>query len=64
MDPVIIGIYLGTSERHFRDHENVRFPTLKLLKRTLVQTLNTFWNPSLRIFATGKASLVKLDLQR
>ena len=57
-DPVIICIYLRTTERHFRDQGNVRHPTSKLLKCDLVQTLNTFRNPSLRIFSTGKASLV------
>ena len=58
-DPVIICIYLRTTDRYFRDQENVRHPTLKLLKCNLVQTINTFWNPSSRIFAAVKASLVK-----
>ena len=57
-DPVIICIYLRTTNRHFRDQGNVRHPNSKLLKHDLVQTLNTFQNPSLRIFAVGKASLV------
>ena len=57
-DPVIICIYLRTTERHFRDQGNVRHPTSKLLKCDLVQTLNTFRNTSLRIFSTGKVSLV------
>ena len=57
-NPVIICLYLRTSDRHFRDQGNDRHPTSKLLKCELVQTLNTFWNPSLRIFAAGKASLV------
>ena len=57
-DPVIICIYLRTTERHFRDQGNVRHPTSKLLKCDLIKTLNTFWNPSLRIFSTGKTSLV------
>ena len=57
-DPVIICIYLRTNDRHFHDQGNVRHLTTKLLKCDLVQTLNTFRNPSLRIFATGKASLV------
>ena len=57
-DPVIICIYLRTTERHFRDQGNVRHPTSKLLKCDLVQTLNTFQNTSLRIFSTGKVSLV------
>ena len=56
-DPVIICIYLRTTNRHFRDQGNVRHLTSKLLKCDLVQTLNTFRNPSLRIFAAGKASL-------
>ena len=55
-DPVIVGIYLRTTDRHFCDQGNVRHPTLKLLKCDLVQTLNTFRNPSLRIFAARKAS--------
>ena len=58
MDPVIICIYLKTTDRHFRDKGDVRHPTSKLLKCDLVQTLITFRNPSLRIFAAGKASLV------
>ena len=57
-DPVIICIYLRTNDRHFHDQGDVRHLTTKLLKCDLVQTLNTFRNPSLRIFATGKASLV------
>ena len=57
-DPVIICIYLRTTDRHFRDKGNVRHPTSKLLKCDLVQTLNTFQSPSLRIFVAGKASLV------
>ena len=56
--PVIICIYSSATDRHFRDHGNVRHPTSKLLKCDLVQILNTFRNPSLRIFAVGKASLV------
>ena len=50
-DPVIICIYLRTTYRRFRDEGNVRHGTSKLLKCDLVQTLNTFRNPSLRIFA-------------
>ena len=57
-DPVIICNYLRTTERHFRDQGNVHHPTSKLRKYDSVQTLNTFRNPSLRIFSTGKASLV------
>ena len=56
--PVIICIYLRTSDRHFLDQGNVRHPTSKLLTYDLVQTSNTIRNPSLRIFAAGKASLV------
>ena len=56
-DSVIIFIYLRTTDRHFRDQGNVRHPTSKLLTCDLLQTLNTFRNPSLRIFAAGKASL-------
>ena len=55
-DPVIF-IYLRTTDRHFRDRGNVRHSTSKLLNCDLVQTLYTFQNPSLRIFAAGKASL-------
>ena len=36
----------------------VRHTTSKLLKYDLVQTLNTFRNPSLRTFAAGKTFLV------
>ena len=57
-DPVIIYIYLRTTERHFLDQENVRHATSKLLKYDLVQTLNTFLNRSLQVFAARKASLV------
>ena len=57
-DPSIICIYLRTTDRNFRDQRDVRHPTSKFLKCDLVQTLNTFRNPFLRIFATGKASLV------
>ena len=61
-DPVIICIYLRTTDRHFRDQGNVRHPTSKLLKCDLVQTSNIFRNPSLRIFAAGKAFFVALAL--
>ena len=61
-DLVIICIYLRTTDRHFREQGNVRHPTSKLLKWDLVQTLNTFGNPSLRIFAAGKASLVSVNI--
>ena len=64
MDPVIICIYLKTTGRHFRDKGDVRHPTSKLLKCDLVQTLITFRNPSLRIFAAGKASLVHFYVER
>ena len=58
MDLLIICIYLKTTNKHFRDQENVRHPASKLLKYDLIQTLITFWNPSLRTFAAGKVSLV------
>ena len=57
-DQVTICIYLRTTDRHFHDQGNTRHLTSKLLKYDLVQTLNTFRNPSLRIFAVGKVSLV------
>ena len=57
-DPVIICIYLRTTDIHFYDQRNGHHPTSKLLKCDLVQTLNTFRNPFLRIFAAEKASLV------
>ena len=57
-DPLIICIYLGTTDRHFRGLRNVRHSTLKLLKCDLVQKLSTFRKHSLRIFAAGKRSLV------
>ena len=59
-DPVIICIYLRTTDRHFRGRANVRYPTSKFLKCNLVQTLNTFRNRSLRIFVAGKASVVEI----
>ena len=61
-DPVIICIYLRTTDRHLRDPGNVRHRTSKLLICDLVQTVNTFRNPSLWIFAAGKASLVYLSI--
>ena len=60
-DPVIIRIYLRTTDRHFRDQGKVRHPKSKLLKCNLVQKLNTFWKPYLRIFTAGKASLVNFQ---
>ena len=57
-DLVIICVYLRIIDRDFRDQGNVRHPTSKLLKYDLVQTLNTFRNPFLRIFAAGKAPIV------
>ena len=58
-DRVIICIYLRTTDSHFRDQGNVRYPTSKLLKCDLIQTLNTFRNPSLQIFTAEKTSLVQ-----
>ena len=46
-DPVIIFIYLWTTDIFV----TVCYPASKLLKCDLVQTLNNFWNPFLRIFA-------------
>ena len=57
-NPIIICVYLRSTSRHFRDQGKVRHSTSKLLKCDLVETLNTFQNPSLRIFTAGKASLV------
>ena len=37
-DPLIVSIYLRTTDRHFRGQGNVRHPTSKLLKCDLVQT--------------------------
>ena len=56
-DPVIICIYLRTTDSHFRHQRKVLHFTSKLLKLDLVQTFNTFRNCTLRIFAVGKASL-------
>ena len=42
MESIIISIYLRTTDRHFCDKGNVRDPTSLLLKRTLIQTLDTF----------------------
>ena len=53
MDSVIICTYLRTIDRHFRDKRNVGHPISKLLKSDLVQALNCFRNPSLRIFTAG-----------
>ena len=49
-DQVIICIYFRTTDR--------LHPVSKLRKCNLVQTLNAFLNPLLRIFAAGKAPLV------
>ena len=57
-DPGIIRIYLRSTDRCFRDQENVRHPTSKLLKFHFVQILDTFQNPSLRIFTAAKTSLI------
>ena len=46
-------ICLRTIDRQFCDQGNIRHSTLKLLKCDLIQTLNTFWNPSMQIFAAG-----------
>ena len=62
-DPLIIFIYLRTTDKHFRDQGNVRHPISKLIKCDLVLTLNTFQNPSLLIFTVGKASLVGCELR-
>ena len=59
-DPVIIYIYLRTTESHLCDQGGVPHPTSKLLNFDLVQTLNTFRNPSLRIFNAGNVSLAYL----
>ena len=59
-DPIIISTFLRTTDRHFRDQGYVCHLTSKLLKCDLVKTLTTFGNPSLRIFAAGKASLVMI----
>ena len=55
-DPLIICIYLKPPI----DIYVTNVPHPKLLKCDLVQTLSTFRNLSLQIFATGKASLVFL----
>ena len=58
MIPVIICIYLRTTDRHFRDQENVGRTTSKLLRYDFVQILTTFRNPSLGIFAAANTRLV------
>ena len=40
IDPVIICIYLRSTDRHFHDQGNVRHPTSKLRKYDLIQILN------------------------
>ena len=57
-DPLIICIYLRTTDRHFRDQGNARHLTSKLRKWDLLQTLNTSQKPSLWIVAAGKSSFV------
>ena len=51
-DPLIICIYLRTTDRHFRDQGNVLHPTPKLPKCDLVQI--TFRYPSLWILVPGR----------
>ena len=46
------------TDRHSCDLGNVSHSTSRLLKRDLVQTLNTFQDPSLQIFAAREGSLV------
>ena len=60
-DPRIICIYLRTTDKHFRNQGNVRHLSSKLLKCDLVQTLNTFWGPSLWIFAAGLCKYTQLN---
>ena len=43
-DPIIMCIYLRTTDIHFRDQGNGRYLTSKLLKCDLVQILNNFRN--------------------
>ena len=43
-DPIIMCIYLRTTDIHFRDQGNDRYLTSKLLKCDLVQILNNFRN--------------------
>ena len=43
-------LYLRTTNRHFREQENVRHPISKLLKCDLVQTLSTFLEPFIANF--------------
>ena len=49
-DQVIICVYLRVTNRHFCDQGNVPHPNSKSLKFDL--------NPSLQVFAAGKASFV------
>ena len=58
MEPLFICIYLRATDRHFCDTGIAHHSTSKLLKCDSVQTLITFWNSSLPIFAAWKASLV------
>ena len=60
-DPRIICIYLRTTDKHFRNQGNVCHLSSMLLKCDLVQTLNTFWGPSLWIFAAGLCKYTQLN---
>ena len=51
IDSVIICIYLRTTDRPLGDQGNFRHPISEVRKCDLVQTINKFQNPSLRIFA-------------
>ena len=53
-DPVIICIYLRTTDRHFRDQGHVRHSTSKLPKCDLVQTLITFRNTFCGFLLSGR----------
>ena len=49
-----------TTDGRFPDQGNFRHQTT-ILKWDLVHSVNTFWNTSLRIYAAGKASLVRTE---
>ena len=56
-------LYLFKNHRRTFLWPGVRDLTSKLLKCDLIQTLNTFRNPSLRSFVAGNASLVWISIR-
>ena len=68
-DPAIICIHLRTTDRYFLYQGNDRYPTSRLQKFDLVQTLNTFWNtfcgfllPERYLLLNPHSGYIKIDV--